>query len=58
MADMAMVHFSVSDGLRFQVGRLKQKTAVYLCLKPESDADNRRIAVLPCFRYDLPLYFS
>jgi len=55
---MVMVQLAVSDGLRFQAGRLKQETAVYLCLKPKSDADNRRIAVLPCFRYDLPLYFS
>ncbi len=59
MVGMAMVQLAVSDGLRFQAGRLKQETAVYLCLKPKSDADNRRrIAVLLCFRYDLPLYFS
>ena len=58
MAGVAMVQLAVSDGLRFQAGRLKQETAVYLCLKPKSDADNRWIAVLPCFRYDLPLYFS
>ena len=55
---LAWLWCAVSDGLRFQAGRLKQGTAVYLCLKPKSDADNRRIAVLPCFRYDLPLYFS